>query len=176
MVPHAPWRDHDPSRGGAVGHGSDDSARHAGRDHGASPDSVGELPFGGRGGLPARRFRRSRSGRGHIVDKQEPDSDSERTGTSCKKLPPHMLDRRFDLQKACALLFSASTNPRCSGRECLRSDFGRSSDAPQRLACAASASLWVCGQRKSVAHKPYRLNSKPQQLLKLQETNIIRSG
>jgi hypothetical protein len=95
--------------GGAVGRGSDDFVRHAGHDHGESFDSVAELPVVGRGGLPARRFRRSISGRDHTADKRERDIHSVRTETTCKKLPPRILGRcRFDVQKGLRSAFLSS--------------------------------------------------------------------
>jgi hypothetical protein len=83
--PFAPWRDPDPSRI-ALWHGNDDFERHAYRDHAELPDSVAELPFGARAGLPARRFRSSRSDLDRTNYRQGPESGSEHTETSCNPL------------------------------------------------------------------------------------------
>jgi hypothetical protein len=79
------WRDPDPSRI-ALWHGNGDFGRRAWRDHVELPDSVAELPFGCRGGLLARRFRRSRSGLDHTADRQGPESGSDHTERTCKTL------------------------------------------------------------------------------------------
>jgi len=154
-MPRASSQDYDPSRGAAVWHDNSDFARRAWRDHAELPDSVAELPFVGRGGLPARRFRRSRSGRGHTAGKQEPDNGSEHIETSCKKLHPDMPDRMSDALRARALLFSGLAifgAPPASLP--LASILAEALMLSQPFACAASANLWVCGQRKSVVHIP----------------------
>jgi hypothetical protein len=74
----ARYRDPDPSRI-ALWHGNGDFGRHAWRDHAELPDSVAELPFGGRAGLLARRFRRSRSDLDRTDYRQGPESGSEHT-------------------------------------------------------------------------------------------------
>jgi hypothetical protein len=156
------WRDHDPSRG-AVGHDNGDFGRRAWRDHAELPDSVAELPFVGRGGLLARRFRRSRSGLDHTANRQEPESGSERTETSCKKLHRHMRERRSDVSKARTsplsgpAIFSAP-----SASLLLAPILAEAPQPPQPLACAARASLWICGQRKGVAHIPHRRSKQKQ--------------
>ena len=81
----ARYRDPDPSRI-ALWHGNGDFGRHAWRDHAELPDSVAELPFGGRAGLLARRFRRSRSDLDRTDYRQGPESGSEHTETSCNTL------------------------------------------------------------------------------------------
>jgi hypothetical protein len=81
----ARYRDPDPSRI-ALWHGNGDFGRHAWRDHAELPDSVAELAFGGRAGLHARRFRRSRSDLDRIAYRQGPESGSERTETSCNMI------------------------------------------------------------------------------------------
>jgi len=112
----ARYRDPDPSRI-ALWHGNGDFGRHAWRDHAELPDSVAELPFVGRGGLLARRFRRSRSGLDHTANRQEPESGSERTETSCKKLHRHMRERRSDVSKARTSPLSGPAIFQCSVRE-----------------------------------------------------------
>jgi hypothetical protein len=81
----ARYRDPDPSRI-ALWHGNGDFGRHAWRDHAELPDSVAELPFGGRAGLLVRRFRRSRSDLDRTAYRQGPESGSEHTETSCNTL------------------------------------------------------------------------------------------
>jgi hypothetical protein len=85
---YAPRRDPDPSRID-FGHGIGDFVRRAGRDHEELPDNVAEPPVAGRGGLLARSFRCSRSDLDRTACKQELESGSERTGTSCKTLHRH---------------------------------------------------------------------------------------
>ena len=94
-----PLPDHDPSRG-AVERGSGDFARRAWRGHAELPDSVAGLPSAGRGAVPARRLRRSRSGLDRIADRQEPGSGSAHTGTSCKMPHPGTRDRMRFVSKA----------------------------------------------------------------------------
>jgi hypothetical protein len=79
------YRDPDPSRI-VLWHGNGDFGRHAWRDHAELPDSVAELPFGGRAELLARRFRNSRSDLDRTAYRQGPESDSEHTETSCNTL------------------------------------------------------------------------------------------
>jgi hypothetical protein len=79
------YRDPDPSRI-ALWHGNGDFGRHAWRDRAVLPDSVAELPFGGRAGLLARRFRNSRSDLDRTACRQGPESGSEHTETSCNTL------------------------------------------------------------------------------------------
>jgi hypothetical protein len=81
-------RDHDPSRM-ALSHGNGDFGRRAWRDHVELPDSAAELPFACRGGLLVRRFRCNRSGRDRTPYRQEPESGSDHTETTCKTLHRH---------------------------------------------------------------------------------------
>src|ERR1700719_821971 len=59
------------------------------RDHVELPDSTRELPYACRGGLLARRFRCNRSGRDRTPYRQEPESGSDHTETTCKTLHRH---------------------------------------------------------------------------------------
>ena len=83
--PFARWGDYDPSRI-ALLHGNGDFGQRAWRDHAELPDSVAELLFGGRAGLLARRFRRSRSDLDRTAYRRGPESGSEHTETSCNTL------------------------------------------------------------------------------------------
>ena len=84
----ARWRDHDPSRI-PLSHGNGDFGQRAWRDHVELPDSAAELPFGCRGGLLARRLRCNSSGRDRTPYRQEPESGSDHTETTCKTLHRH---------------------------------------------------------------------------------------
>src|ERR1700690_3170939 len=111
----ARYRDPDPSRI-ALWHGNGDFGRHAWRDHAELPDSVAELPFGGRAGLLARRFRRSRSDLDHTAYRRGPESGSEHTETSCNTLhrqsETHQPPNRRRLQPPSAPI--RSSMPPCS--------------------------------------------------------------
>jgi hypothetical protein len=58
--------------------------------------------------------RRSRSGRGHIGDKQEPDIDSVRTETPCKRVPAHIPGPLVRQVERLRSTFLSSDNPQCS--------------------------------------------------------------
>jgi hypothetical protein len=112
------WRDPDPSRI-ALWHGNGDFGRRAWCDHVELPDSVAELPFGCRGGLLARRFRRSRSGLDHTAYRQGPESGSDHTERTCKTLhqqsathQPPVAQRRIRRPPAPI----RSSMPPCSGQ------------------------------------------------------------
>jgi hypothetical protein len=111
----ARYRDPDPSRI-ALWHGNGDFGRHAWRDHAELPDSVAELPFGGRAGLLARRFRRSRSDLDRTAYRRGPESGSEHTETSCNTLhrqsETHQPPNRRRLQPPSAPI--RSSMPPCS--------------------------------------------------------------
>src|SRR6202795_3632113 len=106
----ARYRDPDPSRI-ALWHGNGDFGRHAWRDHAELPDSVAELPFGGRAGLLARRFRRSRSDLDRTAYRRGPESGSEHTETSCNTLhrqsETHQPPNRRRLQRPSAPIRSS---------------------------------------------------------------------
>ena len=151
----ARYRDPDPSRI-ALWHGNGDFGRHAWRDHAELPDSVAELPFGGRAGLLVRRFRRSRSDLDRTAYRQRPESGSEHTETSCKKLP-------HTCQAACPDALEKAHAPLLSGLAILSAPLfepaldpilAQAPILPQPSAFAASANPRTCGQRKGVAHIP----------------------
>src|ERR1700730_12876360 len=81
-------RDHDPSRI-ALSHGNGDFGQRAWRNHVELPDSAAELPFACRGALVARRFRCNSSGHDRPPYRQEPESGSDHTETTCKTLHRH---------------------------------------------------------------------------------------
>jgi hypothetical protein len=150
---HQPWPDHDPSRG-AVEHGSGDFVRHAWRGHAGWPDSVAELPSAGHGAFLARRLRRSRSGPDRTADKQELGSGSARTGTSCKTLHRGTRDRMRFVAKA-----HTRSSPARLAAPALRAlapwpDLAGAQSLPQLPICRMRPGLWICGQRKGVAHMP----------------------
>src|SRR6266536_1379052 len=57
--------------------------------------------------------------------------------------------------------FVRSGNVQCSAL-LLDSILAEAPQPPQPLACAARASLWICGQRKGVAHMPHRRSKQKQ--------------
>jgi len=99
----------------------------------------------------------------HTANRQEPESASERTETSCKKLHRYIRERRSDVSKARnsplsgPAIFSAP-----SASLLLAPILAEAPQPPQPLACAARASLWICGQRKGVAHIPHRRSKQKQ--------------
>jgi hypothetical protein len=74
-----------------------------------SPDSAAKLPFADHGALLRAGSDAVDLAALTFAYKQQPGINSERTGTSCEKLPPRKPDRRFGVQKARAPLFSAPT-------------------------------------------------------------------
>ena len=148
---HAPRGDPDPSRC-AVGHGNGDFARRAWRDHAVLPDSVAELPFGGGAVLAGHSFRRSRSDLDRSAGKLKPASGSDHIETSCKTLPQHMR-HRMSLVKARILALSGLAISVTPSQRAARFCLTRCNPSTFRHTRCAGR-LWICGQRKSVAHIP----------------------
>jgi hypothetical protein len=154
---HPPWPDHDPSRV-AIEHGTGGFARHAWRDPAESPDSVAGLPFVGRGGPLARRFRRSRSGLYHSPDRQEPESGSGHTETFCTKLHRHMRQCMSDALKAHAPPLSGLAKLSAPPHELLLDRI--LAKAPQPLNLLRAWRARTCGYVDNASPHTHRRSSK----------------
>ena len=149
---HPPWPDPDPSRG-IVEHGSGDFARRAWHVPAELPDSGAELPFAARGGRLARMFRGSTFGLDRTADKRGPDSGSARKETSCKSRHRHMCIADASNSRHLCLAFETMFSAPPSADDAILAGPPESTSRGRAPVWRRDA-LWICGQRKGVAHIP----------------------
>ena len=154
-----------------VGRASGEHVPHGSPDRGGSPGSSGWRHAEPDAGLPAHSRRHSKSGRGRSSCRRVPAPGSERTGTAGPALPPPPPGRGMDAvcngwnnAPACVLgtVWGTASNPAWQFRSAPCLPIGRLSSrhcAPTPALApatehASQAGLWICGQRKGVAHMP----------------------
>jgi hypothetical protein len=151
-----------------VGRDSDRPAPHGSPDRGGSPGSAARPRAGPRAAPSVNSLARSKSGRGRSGCRPAPELGSARTETVGQSSPPrataHMdaIGNDWNTAPACVLSTVWGT---ASIRD-LAVEVGAVPASPirqiltaRRPGCAgpqssARASLWICGQGKSLAHKP----------------------
>jgi hypothetical protein len=151
-----------------VGRDSDRPAPHGSLDRGGSPGSAARPRAGRRAAPSVNNLVRSKSGHGRSGCRPAPELGSARTETVGQSSPPrataHMdaIGNDWNTAPACVLSTVWGT---ASIRD-LAVEVGAVPASPirqvltaRRAGCAgpqsfAPASLWICGQHKSVAHKP----------------------
>ena len=135
-----------------VGRDSDRPAPHGSPDRGGSSGSAARPRAGRRAAPSVHNLVRSKSGRDHSGCRPAPEPCSARTKTAGPSSPPrataHMdvFGNDWNTAPACVLSTVAA---HLSG-----AFLPRATQPPQQQSAARHASLWICGQHKSVAHKP----------------------
>lgn len=147
-----------------VGRDSDRPAPHGSPDRGGSPDSAGWPRAGRRAAPSVHSLARSKSGRDRSGCRPAPEPCSARTETAGQQPPPHMdaFGNDWNTAPACVLSTvwgTASVRDLAVEVGAVPASPIRQVLTPRRAGCggpqsSAPASLWVCGQHKSVAHKP----------------------
>src|SRR6266446_8116059 len=166
-----------------VGHDSDRPAPHGSPDRGAG---LVAPPAGHRAAPSVHSLVRSKSGRDHSGCRREPELGSARTETAGQSSPPRAtaqmdaIGNDWNTAPACVLGTVWGT---ASIRD-LAVEVGAVPASPIRqvltsrqAGCAwpqssARASLWICGQHKSVAHKPTGTTAATENLNNLEISSV----
>jgi len=162
-----------------AGRASARSASRGSRDHESLPGSAGRPHAARRVGPPAHSRRHSKSARGRSSYRSAPASGSARTGTggqACPRLkPPPWMDggrNGWNTAPACVLgtVWGTASNPRlgrlgrrraCPSDRFINRAIVRSAPAGfSNCARRVREGLWICGQRKGVAHMTHRPQQK----------------
>src|SRR6266850_2513532 len=169
-----------------VGHDSDRPAPHGSPDRGGWPGSAARPRAGHRAAPSVHSLVRSKSGRDHSGCRREPELGSARTETTGQSSPPrataHMdaIGNDWNTAPACVLSTVWGT---ASIRD-LAVEVGAVPASPIRqvltsrqAGCAwpqssTRASLWICGQHKSVAHKPTGTTAATENLNNLEISSV----
>ena len=168
-----------------VGHDSDRPAPHGSPDRGGWPGSAARPRAGHRAAPSVHSLVRSKSGRDHSGCRREPELGSARTETAGQSSPratAHMdaIGNDWNTAPACVLSTVWGT---ASIRD-LAVEVGAVPASPIRqvltsrqAGCAwpqssARASLWICGQHKSVAHKPTGTTAATENLNNLEISSV----
>ena len=169
-----------------VGHDSDRPAPHGSPDRGGWPGSAARPRAGHRAAPSVHSLVRSKSGRDHSGCRREPELGSARTETAGQSSPPRAtaqmdaIGNDWNTAPACVLSTVWGT---ASIRD-LAVEVGAVPASPIRqvltsrqAGCAwpqssARASLWICGQHKSVAHKPTGTTAATENLNNLEISSV----